>query len=156
MMTAYKIFLYKFNKVIPLVLGLLLFMQFSYAQTVITGKVSDTNGEDLIGASVLVKGTSVGTVSDFDGTYSLSVPTDAITLVYSYTGYTDQEVEIGSQTVINVILEEGIALDEVIVVGYSKQKKVTVTGAVTALKGPELTRMPSSTYASVISSARSS
>ncbi len=151
MMTAYKIFLYKFNKVIPLVLGLLLFMQFSYAQTVITGKVSDTNGEDLIGASVLVKGTSVGTVSDFDGTYSLSVPTDAITLVYSYTGYTDQEVEIGSQTVINVVLEEGIALDEVIVVGYSKQKKVTVTGAVTALKGPELIKSPSASLSNSLS-----
>ncbi|MEL7021760.1 MAG: SusC/RagA family TonB-linked outer membrane protein, partial [Bacteroidota bacterium] len=81
----------------------------------ITGKIVDETDEGLIGASVLVKGTTIGTITDFDGNYELSVPQDATTLVFSYTGYSTQDIELGASNVVNVTLSEGVALGEVVV-----------------------------------------
>ena len=122
---------------------LVLFVQMSLlAQSTVTGTITDAEGEALIGASVIVQGTGVGTVSDFDGNYELSVPEGSTALVFSYTGFSEKVVALEGQSVINVTLEEGVALDEVVVVAYGVQKKVTVTGAVVAVKGPELVASP--------------
>lgn len=112
------------------------------AQRTITGKVTDEgNGEPLIGVNILLKGTTTGAVTDIDGTYSI-VATDGGTLVFSYTGYTTTEVLVQASNTLDVVLQSGSVLDEVIVVAYGVQKKVTVTGAVTALEGQKLIKSP--------------
>ena len=86
-------------------------------ERILTGNVTDSNGIPLIGANVLVKGTSIGTITDVDGSFSLSVPDNATALVISYAGYEDMEVLIGNNSVINVSLTEGVALNEITVLG---------------------------------------
>lgn len=95
------------------------------AQRTISGKITDDNGESLIGASVLVKGTSTGTVTDFDGNYTLVVPEGGNTLVFSYTGFQTQEIAIGASDVVDVILLEGAVLEEIVVtaVGLEANKR---------------------------------
>ncbi|NCB09718.1 MAG: SusC/RagA family TonB-linked outer membrane protein, partial [Bacteroidia bacterium] len=101
-------------------------------QKTITGKVVDEAGVPLPGVSVVVKGTTVGIVTDLDGNYSLSVPADAKTLVFSFVGMTAQEVEIANKTNISVtLIAEVTDLDEVVIVGYGTQKRANVVGAVT-------------------------
>jgi TonB-linked SusC/RagA family outer membrane protein len=86
----------------------------------------------LLGATVIVKGTTIGTVTDLNGRFSLSVPANAETLVFSYVGMTTREVAIGSQIVFNVMLSaESLGLDEVVVVGYGVQRKESVVGSIT-------------------------
>ncbi len=98
----------------------------------ITGTVSDAMGP-VIGASVLVKGTSTGVATDFDGNFSLNVPSGA-TLVVSYIGYVTKEIKVGSQNVYNITLEEDKKmLDEVVVVGYGTMKKSDISGASVSL-----------------------
>ncbi len=122
---------------------LLLLPAFMLAQRSVSGQITSDEGEPLIGANILIQGTTIGTVTDIDGNFQLDeVPDDAI-LVISYTGYEALEVPVGTQSVINVSLAPSVGLlDEVVVVGYSKQKKVTVTGAVTQLPGRELMQSP--------------
>lgn len=104
------------------------------AQNTITGTVTDAaDGEPLIGANILVTGTSTGTITDFDGTYSLNLPDGATSLEFSYTGYTSQTVEINGRSVIDVQMSAGELLEEVVVVGYGSVKKSDLTGAVTAV-----------------------
>lgn len=106
----------------------------------VTGKVTDAMGP-VIGANVLVKGTSNGVITDIDGNFSLEVEPGA-TLVFSYIGYTSKEVVVGSQSVINVQLSEDTELlDEVVVVGYGVQKKKLVTGATVQVKGDDIARL---------------
>lgn len=83
----------------------------------ISGTVTDQDGEPVVGASVVVKGTTIGTITDFDGNYSLKVPDTATTLLISYVGFESQEVTIGGETSINITLSEGIALESVTVLG---------------------------------------
>ncbi len=100
-------------------------------QKTIQGKVTDTQNVPLPGVSVIVKGTTVGAITSMDGSYTLEVPGDAGILVFSYIGMLSQEVEIGNQTNIDVTLEEDVVgLEEVVVVGYGTQKKVSVTGSI--------------------------
>lgn len=106
----------------------------------VTGKVTDAMGP-VIGANVLVKGTSNGVITDIDGNFSLEVEPGA-TLVFSYIGYTAKEVVVGNQSVINVQLSEDTELlDEVVVVGYGVQKKKLVTGATVQVKGDDIARL---------------
>ena len=96
----------------------------------ISGKVSDSKGEPITGATVLVKGTTVGITTDFDGKFKLSIPVDAKTLVFSFVGMKTQEVAIAGKTNFTVSLEdETIALDEIVAVGYGVQRKSDLTGA---------------------------
>ena len=114
-----------------------------YAQTV-TGVVSGIDGP-LPGTNVVVKGTSTGTSTDFDGNYSLVNVNPQAVLVYSNIGYITQEVSVNGQSVINVVLvEDAQGLDEVILVGYSMRKKSTLTGAVSVVDMDDLekTRVP--------------
>lgn len=109
----------------------------------ITGKVTDPSGSPLPGVSVVVKGTTAGTITDAFGNYLLSnVPADA-TLQFSFVGMKSQEVKAGNQTVINVILsEELMGLDEVVVVGYGTQKKMNLTGSVASIANRDLENRP--------------
>lgn len=115
-------------------------MQMLFAQGVtITGKVTDANGESMPGVTIQVKGTTSGTVTQADGTYRLSVPADATTLVFSFVGMKTQEIGIAGQSVIDVMLEEEVtALSEIVVVGYATQTKASVTGSVTSVSGTAL------------------
>lgn len=103
-----------------------------YAQhRTITGVVTDSKQEPLIGVNVMVKGNTTGTITDIDGSYQLSVPSEKTVLVFSYIGYTPQEINVGKNTKINIVLKEDTqALDEVVVIGYGTQKKSDLTGAV--------------------------
>lgn len=126
-----------------LVLVLVLAASFTYAQRTVSGTVTDAKtNEPLIGVNVLIKGSSEGTITDLDGRYSLAVPAGAVTLVFSYTGFKDLEVQPGSSNVLDVAMEEGLILDEVVVVGYGIQKKSVVTGAISSLKTRDLEKVP--------------
>ena len=108
----------------------------------VSGVVFDTNGDPAIGANVIVKGTTNGTITDMDGKYTLEVPANAI-LQISYIGYNTQEIPVGNKTTINVNLKEDTqALDEVVVVAYGTQKARSVTGAMSKLDASELSDMP--------------
>ncbi len=111
-------------KKLSLVLMLCLFVAGTVlAQNMVSGTVTDQDNEPLIGASILVKGTSQGTVTDFDGKFELEVPANATTLVVSYTGFTSQEVEIGNQTTFNISLAEGVLLTEAVVTGLGIERE---------------------------------
>jgi TonB-linked SusC/RagA family outer membrane protein len=111
-------------------------------QKTIKGTVVDVTGEPLIGVNVAVKGTTIGIITDIDGNYTLEVPSKS-TIVFSYIGYQAQEVPVGNQSTINVTLKEDAQkLEEVVVVGYGTQKKVTVTGSVASVSGEELKASP--------------
>ncbi|MCB9351418.1 MAG: TonB-dependent receptor [Lewinellaceae bacterium] len=113
------------------------------AQRTISGSVVDAStGEPLIGANILVVGTSSGTITDFDGKYSLEVDADATTLQFSYTGYASQTIEIGNQQIIDLALNSGELLDEVIVIGYGSQSKVKLTSAVSVVDEETLKKLP--------------
>ncbi len=108
-------------------------------QRSVSGTVTDDTGQPLPGVSVVVKGTTQGTVTNADGSYSISNIPDNATLVFSFVGMRTKEVNVGSQTSINVTMaEDAIGLDEVVVVGFGTQKKADLTGAVSSVQGEEL------------------
>lgn len=100
----------------------------------VSGLVQEEDGEPLIGVNVLVVGSTVGTVTDLDGRYLIMVPEEATTLSFSYTGFTTTEEIIGERTTIDVTMQAGIGLEEVVVVGYGTAKKETLTGSVEQVK----------------------
>jgi TonB-linked SusC/RagA family outer membrane protein len=109
----------------------------------ITGVITDKDGEPLPGTAVVIKGTSQGTVTDVHGAYSLTVPSTNVMLIFSYIGYTTQEIPVGNQRVINITMSEGAReLSEVVVVGYGALKKENLTGAVAQIKGDVLENRP--------------
>ena len=108
-------------------------------QKTVTGKIVDDNGQALPGVTIVVKGTTVGTVSNIDGNYSISGVSAESVLVYSFVGMLTQEITVGDQTLINITMEaDAVGLDEVVVVGYGTQSKATLTGAVSQVKGEEV------------------
>ena len=105
----------------------------------VTGIVKDANGEPVIGANVMVKGQSIGTITDIDGRFVLDAPKDAV-LQITYIGYVSQEVKVSGKKEINVVLKEDTeTLDEVVVIGYGTAKKSDLTGATTQIKPEALT-----------------
>ena len=109
---------------------------------VVTGTVVDPTGMPVIGANIMVKGTTNGTITDMDGNFSLEADKDAI-LVVSYIGFANQEIKVGNQSKLSIALKEDAeALDELVVVGYGTQKKVNLTGAVTAVSGEDMAKRP--------------
>ena len=108
----------------------------------ITGTVVDKAGLPVIGANVIVKGTTNGTVTDVEGRFSLEIPENAVLLV-SYIGYVEREMQVGDESALSITLQEDTqALEEVVVVGYGTQKKINLTGAVAVVKGEEMTKRP--------------
>jgi len=122
-------------KVVTSLLAVLLSVGFTYAQTTVSGTITDADdGSGLPGVNILEKGTTNGTISDFDGNYTLTVSDDA-TIVFSFVGYEPQEIVVGSQTTIDVALgSSATALSEVVVVGYGTQTKQEITSSVTSVK----------------------
>lgn len=122
---------------------LLLISGTAFAQTkTVTGTVTDSQKEPLIGASVLIQGTTNGAITDIDGNYSISATPDDV-LVFSYVGMTTKNVKVGAQTVINVSLEENSQmLAETVVIGYGSAKKRDLTGSITNIKGDDIANMP--------------
>ncbi len=111
------------------------------AQRTITGTVTDAQTkEPLIGANILVVGTSTGTISDIDGTYSLQVPDGYSVLEFSYTGYASQRITLGASNIVDVGLAAGEILEEVVVIGYGTVKKEDATGAVNAISSKDFNR----------------
>ncbi|MCM1489604.1 MAG: TonB-dependent receptor [Muribaculum sp.] len=109
----------------------------------VSGKVVDQNGEAVIGATVMVKGSTNGTATDFDGAYSLNNVAENATLTFSYVGCVTQEVKVAGKSVINVTLrEDSNVLDDLVVVGYGTQKKSDVTGALSHVGAEELQSRP--------------
>ena len=107
----------------------------------VTGVVIDGTGEPVIGANVVVKGTTNGTITDFDGNYTIEGVSANDVLVISYIGYLSQEVPVGNQSMIKVTLKEDTqTLDEVVVVGYGTMKKSDVTGSISTAKGDDLVK----------------
>ncbi|HYF68118.1 MAG TPA: TonB-dependent receptor [Ohtaekwangia sp.] len=110
----------------------------------VSGRVTDESGNGIPGVNVIIKGTTQGTTTDSEGMYAVDAGTGSAVLVFSFIGYTTQEVPVSDRTVIDVtMLSDVVSLQEVVVVGYGEQKKVTVTGAVVAVKGEDLVKSPS-------------
>ena len=125
-----------------MMLTALLFTGLAVQARVISGTVKDATGETIISASVVVKGTSLGTVTDFDGNYTLDVPDDAQVLVFSYIGMKTQELSITGD-VMNVVLSENSeVLDEVVVTGYGTTKKRDLVTAVSSVNADQLKDIP--------------
>lgn len=117
-----------------------------WAQSDITVKGRVTSKDDdmaIPGVNILLKGSAVGTTTDFDGQYTIKIPDANGTLVFSFIGYTTQEVAVAGQSVIDVALESDTeTLSEVVVVGYGEQKKETLTGSISQIKGADMVESP--------------
>ena len=133
-----------------IIASIILIANHAFSQTrTITGNVKD-NFETLIGANIVIKGTINGTATDIDGNYTIeNVSADDI-LVFSYTGYAEQEVLVGDQTVINVTMQAGIEIEEVVIVGYGTKKKSNVVGAVTSVNLEEATALPTTNVSEML------
>ena len=115
----------------------------AYAQKVVTGTVTDSNGETLPGVTVVLSGSTTGTITNVDGTYQISVPSDNTALEFSFIGFKKQTVVVGDRNTINVLMTEELTeLDEVVVVGYGAQKRVHLTGSVSQVGSKELLKAP--------------
>ncbi|MEN7546946.1 TonB-dependent receptor [Rapidithrix thailandica] len=121
----------------------------------VSGTVSDADtGEPVTGASVYVSGTTLGTITDVDGKYKITLPEEAEALVFSFVGYQKKVVTIGEQTIINVALEQDATeLEELIVVGYGTQKKVHLTGAVSQIDAKAIENRPISNLTQALQGA---
>jgi len=123
----------RLGKWIPLLLLLIFPVLNGFAQqnVRISGKVTEKGGSSLPGVSIVVKGTTIGTITDLDGQFSMQIPQSAQTLVFSFVGMRSQEIPVAGKMVFNVTMEEeAFGVDEVVVVGYGTQKKANLTGAV--------------------------
>lgn len=117
----------------------------------VSGVVKDSKGEAMIGVSVVIKGTSIGTITNFDGQYSIESTSNKDVLVYTYVGYEAQTISVGNRTLINVVLTEDTkALDEIVVVGYGTQKKSDLTGSVVSVKADEMNSIPTTSVAEML------
>jgi TonB-dependent starch-binding outer membrane protein SusC len=126
------------RKLLFLIMVFVVTISSTMAQKTVTGNVT-ADGSPLPGVTVVVKGTTVGTVTDPDGNYSLSVPANAKTLLFSFIGMKPQEIEIGTQSSFNVVLmPDVIGLEEVVAIGYGTMKKSDLTGAVSSVKASQV------------------
>ena len=133
-------------------LGAAIFLVFSvWAQQTITGTVDDQEGEALPGVTVVVKGTTQGTVTNANGGYSIGVPSGETTLVFSFVGMKTIEEPVDGRTTINVTMEsQAIGVDEVVVVGYGTQKKANLTGAVSSVDFSDLETRPAANTSTLL------
>ena len=121
------------------------------ANITVKGQVLDSDGEPLIGATIKVKGSNTGTVTDFDGNFELQVPATAV-LEVSYVGYTAREIAVRGRAIIDpIVLEsDNIALDQVVVVGYGTQKKADLSGSVAIVNAEEMKRASNSNISTML------
>jgi TonB-linked SusC/RagA family outer membrane protein len=124
---------------------LIFFVNYAFGQGfTITGKVVDETGESLPGASVIVRGTSIGTTTDAGGSFTLANVTEDAILQVTFVGYANQTVTVGDRRFFEISMGSDNTFDELIVVGYGMQRKETVVGAVTSVRGDEMLRSPAS------------
>jgi len=115
----------------------------SFREIVVSGKITDQAGASLPGVNILVKGTSTGTTSDVSGKYTLRVANESSVLVFSFVGYTSQELVVGSRSTIDVVMaEDARALEEVVVIGYGTVNKSDLTGSVSSIGSKEIRAFP--------------
>ena len=130
---------------------LLMFATSAMAQVSVSGTVKDATGEPVIGASILVVGTTNGTITDIDGNFNLNVAEDA-TLKISYVGYKDVEMPVNGQRILSITMNEDTeVLDDVVVVGYGVVKKNDATGSVTAIKPDDMNKGMTTTATDILS-----
>ena len=123
----------------------------SFAQSSVTGIVKDKTGEPIVGASILIKGTSTGTVTDINGNFTIQKANPSDVLVISSIGYANQNVKVGNQTKLNVVLQDDMAnLEEVVVIGYGTMKRRDLTGSVASVTGEALAKNPVSNIAEAL------
>ena len=114
---------------------------------VITGKVTDENGEPLSGATILVKGTTIGAVTDLEGNYTLSVPDNAETLVFTFIGFVTQEVNMAGRSAIDIVMQPDLTtLEELVVVGYGEQSKRKLTSSVAKVTAKDIENLPVTSF----------
>ena len=131
------------KRIFALLLGFLFSIQLFAQNKTVTGRVTDNAGAPLSNVSVQVKGGGVGTTTDIEGRFSLSVPTNASTLVFTYSGMAAREVNITNETTVNVALQgQSQSMEEVVVVGYGTQRRSEVTGNVASISGNKLRDQP--------------
>ncbi|HEY3388046.1 MAG TPA: SusC/RagA family TonB-linked outer membrane protein, partial [Prolixibacteraceae bacterium] len=128
---------------LSLVLLMVLMTGMSFAQQkTVKGKITDETGAPVPGTTIIVKGTSIGTISDLDGNFSIGVPTASKALIISFIGMKSQEIVIGNQTSFAIqMIGETIGLEEVVAVGYGVQRKKLITGATVQVKGDDIQKM---------------
>lgn len=115
----------------------------SQKERTVRGRVTDKDGLAVIGASVVIKGTTTGTITDYDGNFSIKLPAGEQTLLISYVGMKAQEVVVSSQSQLNIQMQDDAAeLEEVVVIGYGVQKKVDLTGSVSVVSGEAVNNTP--------------
>ena len=134
------------RKRIPMIILLLCSVSYSqmlFSQRNISGKVSDSNGSSLVGVNVLVVGSTLATITDLDGNFTISVPSDNAKLQFSFIGFITETVDVGNQSKISVVLvEDLVALNEVVVIGYGSMRKSDLTGAISSISPKELKNIP--------------
>ena len=109
-----------------------------YGQRTLKGVVTDEDGQSLIGANVVVKGETLGTITDIDGSFSISIPDGNNIIVASYTGFTTMEIDVAGQDQITIVMKEGTVLDEIVVLGYSTVNRKDLTGSVSSIDAKSL------------------
>lgn len=143
-------YLLQFRKVLMIAI-LISSAMFAHAQIAVKGKIVDESGKGMPGVSVVLKGTSTGTSSIENGSYSIQVPNNNAVLVFSFIGYTSKEVKVGNQATINVNLAPTAAnLEQVIVIGYGTQRKEAVTGSVASIAGDKMREVPAPNIAQAL------
>lgn len=133
----------KFSGILTLILALVVQLTFAQQKT-ITGMVKDDNGLPLPGANVIIKGTSTGTQSDFDGNFSINA-SQGQTLTFTYVGFDTQEVAVGAQNTINITLNPGSTLETVVLTGYTVRNKTRSTSAVVSISAEDIATMAPTT-----------
>ncbi len=124
---------------------------YSQSTQTIRGKITDTSNNGLPGVSIKVNGTSAGTISDLEGNYTLSLPQDAKSLIFTYIGMQTQEIRIENKKIINVsLVENSVNVDEIVVVGYGTQKKSDITGSVGVVNAAELKKYATNDVAQLL------
>ncbi len=125
----------------------------NFDDVLISGQITDDRNEPLAGANVIVKGTTIGTITDIDGNYTISVPEGA-TLTISYIGYISKEVIVGNEATINVNLTEDIqSLSEIVVVGYTEKDRRKLTSSIATVDSKQIERVPMATFDNILQGA---
>lgn len=125
------------------IIFILSFAAFLYGQQTITGKVVDSKGQPLPGVNVFVKGTTIGTITDANGNYSIKEVKKGDILVFSYVGMLTEEVEVGDNNIVNItMIEDLMKLDEIVVIGYGTARKRDLTGSVVSVKSDDIIQIP--------------
>jgi TonB-linked SusC/RagA family outer membrane protein len=149
-MNMNKLFIFLFKMLVGIFL-LLPYHLFAQPQTTISGKITDESGDPLPGVTIVIEGTTMGITSDAGGFFVLSVPGENPVLSFSMIGFESQRIIIGKQRLLDIVMKESVSeLDEVVVVGYGTQRKVSVTGAIASIQTKELKQSSAANFSNAL------